>query len=88
MSMKQLMNLPTIALFCYLSRLLYTGASIGDSFTVIGLSALYTAWLYLESKKEVLVNKAIIDRVVELEEALRITKTQVDGLKLGSQLRR
>lgn len=88
MSLKSLMNLPSIALFCYLGRLLYTGASIGDSFAIIGLSALYAGWLYLETKKEIPVNKAIVDRVVELEEALRLTKTQVDGLKLGSQLRR
>lgn len=86
--MKSLMNAPTIALFCYLSRLLYTGASIGDSFVLIGLSALYAGWLHLESKKDIPINKAILDRIVELEDALKITKTQVDGLKLGSQLRR
>lgn len=88
MVMKSLMNVPTVALFCYLGRLLYTGASIGDSLVLTGLAALYAGWTYLEFKKEVPVNKAIIDRIVELEEALKVTKTQVDGLKLGSQLRR
>lgn len=88
MSLKSLMNVPTIALFCYLGRLLYTGASIGDSVVIIGLSSLYAGWVYLESKKEFPVNKAILDRIVELEEALKVTKTQVDGLKLGSHLRR
>lgn len=84
--MKSLLNIPTIVLIAYLTRLLVTGASLGDAMVIIGLSLLYAGNSYLESKREVPANKAILDRIVELEEQNKVIKDHVNGLKLGSHL--
>jgi hypothetical protein len=86
--MKSLMNIPSLVLSAYLIRLLYTGASVGDALVVIGLSALYAGWVYMESKKQVPVNKEIINRIAELEESHKVMKDSVNGLKLVQGLKR
>ncbi len=85
--MKSLLNIPTCVLVSYLVRLIVTGASLGDALVVIGLSALYGGWVYLESKKDIPVNKPIIDRLCDLEEQLKITKDNLANMKLSTQLK-
>lgn len=86
--MKKLVSFPALILSAFLIRLLVTGASIGDSLVIIGLASLYASWSYFESKKETPVNKAILDRVVDLEEIVKSTKETVNSLKLGANLKR
>ncbi len=69
--MKYLLNLAPIALSTYLIRLLITGATIGDSLTIIGLSSLYAFFLFLESKKQVPVNDDVWNRIIELEDRVK-----------------
>lgn len=82
--MKSLINLPSIALLCYLGRVVYLGASIGDALCLFSLSALYAGWIYHDAQRAIPVNKAILDRLVDLEEASKVTNTKIDGLKLTS----
>lgn len=86
--MKLLLNLPPITLGAYLIRILATGASVGDSLVIIGLSALYGWFLYTESKKETPVNKQYLDRLIDIEEQVKLNKETVNAFKLGNQLRR
>lgn len=79
---------PVVVLSLFLIRPIYSGASIGDAFVIIGLAALYAGHYYLESKKEPVANKALLDRLVDLEEQVRITKDVVNGVKLSSTFRR
>lgn len=86
--MRSHFNLPSIILASYLSRLLYTGASVGDALVIIGLSGLYAGYVYLDNKKQPQANKDLWDRVVALEEQLKIAKDKVNALSLASGLRK
>lgn len=79
---KLFFNLAPTALSLYLIRLLITGASIGDSLTIIGLASLYAYFLFLESKKEVPVNKQYWDRLVELEERVKGQQDNLNALTI------
>lgn len=78
----KLLNLAPYALGTYLVRLLITGASLGDSFTLIGLSGLYAYFLFLESKKQVPVNKEIWDRLIALEEKSKTHQDNFNALQI------
>lgn len=80
--MKLLLNLAPVALLSYLVRILVTGASVGDSLSIIGLSALYAFFLFLESKKEVPVNKQYWDRLLELEERVKGHHDSISSLNI------
>jgi hypothetical protein len=86
--MQKHLNLPTLILSSFLIRLLVLGAGIGEALVIIGLSALYGYHLLLESKKQTPVNKEIVDRIVELEEQLSITKNKVNAINLASSMKR
>jgi hypothetical protein len=82
--MKYLLNLAPGLLGAYLIRLLVTGASVGDSIVIIGLSALYAFFLDLERKKQVPINKPFHDRLVELEEKVKIQQDQIGAFNIKS----
>lgn len=86
--MEKFLNFPTVILSLFIIRPMILGASIADALVIIGLSALYGFYYYNESKKEPIANKALVDRIVELEEQSRITKESVHSLKLGVGLKR
>jgi hypothetical protein len=86
--MKKAINLPAIALVAYLTRLLVTGASIGDAIFAVALCALYGFWCFTELKRQVPVNKAIMDRICDLEEQLKVTKEKVNSFHLGHYLKK
>lgn len=86
--MQKLLNLPTLVLLAFLVRLLITGASIGESIVCLGLCALYSFHLYLDSKKIPVANKELIDRIVSLEESLQSTREKVSALGMGASMRR
>lgn len=79
---KLLLNLAPGLLGAYLIRLLVTGASVGDSLTIIGLSSLYAFFLFLESKKQTPVNKQYWDRLVELEERVKLHNDNFSALQI------
>jgi hypothetical protein len=80
--------LPAGLLTSYLIRLLVTGASIGDAIVIISLSTLYAGWVWLESKKQVPVNKEIQDRIVELEEQVKVAKDKINSVAIAASFRR
>lgn len=75
-------NLAPFVLSAYIIRLLITGASIGDALALIGLSALYSYFLFLESKKEIPVNKQYWDRFIELEERVKSNQENLNSLQV------
>lgn len=86
--MKKILNFPLLILLAFIIRPLINGVSLGDAVVILGLSCLYAAYYYFESKKEPIANKELLNRVVELEEQIRITKDIVHSVKLGSSLRK
>lgn len=80
--------LPSISLIAYLIRLLITGASIGDALVMIGLSSLYFAIYYYKGHIEEPVNKEIQDRIVELEEQVKVSKDKMNAIVLTSSFKR
>lgn len=86
--MEKYLNFPILILSAFIARPLIYGASLGDALVIIGLSALYASQSYLQSKKEPVANKALVDRIVELEEQVRITKENITSVKLGVSLKR
>lgn len=86
--MEKYLNFPIVILSAFIIRLLITGAGLGDSLVIIGLSSLYAFNCYLQYKQEPVANKELINRVVELEEQVRITKENISSVKLGVSLKR
>jgi nitrogen regulatory protein PII-like uncharacterized protein len=86
--MKSYLNLPTLILISFLIRLLIMGASIGDALVIIALSSLYGFFYFIESKKEPEANKELKDRIVELEEQVKIVKDKAASLSLASSFKR
>jgi len=84
LKMVNYLNLPSLLLTSLLIRTLIFGASIGDAIALIALSALYGYHYYLQSKKQVPVNKEILDRIVQIEESLKDTKSKVGALAIAS----
>lgn len=86
--MEKHLKFPPLILLSFLIRLLITGASIGDALVMIALCSVYAGYLYLESKKDPIANKSLVDRIVEIEEQVKLNKEVVHSLKLGSSLKR
>ena len=76
--------LPQVLLSSLLIKCLITGSSIGDALGLIGLASLVGFNLYLDVKREIPVNKEIKDRLLELEESVRETKSKVSAIVLSS----
>lgn len=86
--MEKYLNFPVLILTAFIIRPIYFGASIGDALVIIGLSGLYAAYYYLQSVKQPIANKDLIDRIVYLEEQLQLTRESVNSMRLGSSLKR
>lgn len=86
--MNKLLNLPTLLIISFLIRILINGATIGEAIVMLALSALYAGFYYLDYKKEPEANKEIRNKIVELEEQLKITKDKVNSVALGINLRK
>jgi hypothetical protein len=82
--MLKLLNFFNIAVGVLLVRILYLGASVGDSFALIGLCGLYGYFLFLESKKEVPANKELKEKVNALQEELKQLQDKVGSLKMSN----
>lgn len=82
--MSKLLNFFSVTIAILLCRILMLGASIGDSFSLIGLCALYAYYLYLESKKEIPANKELKTKVNDLEAELKSLQDKVGSLKLSN----
>ncbi len=50
--MKKYLNFPLLILSAFIVRPLLHGAGLGDALVIIGLSALYGAYYYLDLKRE------------------------------------
>ena len=86
--MEKYLNFPLLILSAFLIRPIYSGASIGDALVLISLSSLYGVYYYLENKKSPVANQELINRIVELEESIRITKESIHSIKLGTSFKR
>lgn len=86
--MEKYVNLPTFLILALLSRILVTGASIGESIALLSLSGLYSYFLFLESKKSPKANQELWNRVIELEEQLKLTRDKVNTVHLSSVMKR
>lgn len=80
--------LPPAILISFLIRLLITGASVGDSIVMIALCGLYAGHLYMESKKQVPVNKEIVDKINQLEELMNKTRDKVNTVAFSHGLKK
>lgn len=63
-------------------------SSIGTSIASLGLAALYGFSLFLQTKKEPIANKDLIDRIVSLEEKLSTTNNKLGAISLSNQFQR
>lgn len=80
--------LPTIVLIALLCRILVTGAGVGEALALLALSGLYGFHLYLNHKKAPKANQELWDRVISLEEQIKITKEKVSAVQIGNSLKR
>lgn len=72
------------SLSAFLIKALILGAMPGDAVISIFLMILLGYALFLEEKKEPVVNKDVKDRLVEIETSLAETKSKVSAITLGS----
>lgn len=80
--------LPELVLVCFITRLLVTGASVGDALALFSICLVYAGHRYLKHIKEPVANKDLWDRVASLEDQFKSTKDAVNSIKLGTQLKR
>ncbi len=86
--MKKYNNLPTVILLAFASRMVITGASIGDSITMLALSGLFGFYHFIESNREPIVNKEIKDRLDTLKKSHSNVKDRVNSYSFGSSLKK
>lgn len=82
--MRSFFNLPTLLLTSLVIKCLYSGTGLGEALALLSLSALYAGQKWLELQQQIPVNKAILDRLVEVEEQVRVAKDSLNGLKIAS----
>jgi len=80
-------HIPLVLLSSILLKTAILGSSLSDAIIIIGLIALFSFHLLLESKREPEANKDIKNRLLELEEQVKDTKSSVNAMKIGSQFR-
>lgn len=85
--MKERLHLPSILLVSFLIKVLIKGAEFSDAIILTALSSLYFGTYYFKGHKDEPVNKTILDRMVELEEQLRVIKDKTSSV-LFSTLRK
>lgn len=80
-------DIPTSLLVCYLARLLYFGASIGDAIALAALTGLFAFTQHLTYKKEPDINAEIKTELELVKKELTETKNKVNVVALGTQMR-
>ncbi len=85
--MKEL-NIPILLLLSVLVRVLALGAGFGEALVLIALVSLYGFWIYLESKKQVPVNKDILERIIFIEEKLQLTQDKINSIVISTHFKR
>jgi hypothetical protein len=85
---KNFTYLPPILLSLYTCRLLILGAHIADGVVLTALACLYGVWLYLEHIKEPEANVELKERLLQVEESMKVTSQKVNAINLGTSLRR
>lgn len=83
----KLLNFPLIILSFFLIRLLITGASIGDSIVLLGLSGLYGFYYHNESKKEPEINEEFKKKIAVMQNELDSIKNVQNTIKISSQIK-
>lgn len=86
--MSKYLNLPSFLILSFIIRLLIVGAGIGEALVAIALSGLYGFYYYLESKKEPIANKDLLERLLALEDQIKTTREKVNSITLASHLKR
>ncbi len=81
-------NIPIFLLLSILLRVLALGAGLGEALVLIALTSLYGFWIYLESKKQVPVNKDILERIIFIEEKMQLTQDKLNSIVIGSHFKR
>ena len=82
--MKQLANLPAVALSAVIIKSLITGISLGSALTIVGLAALYGGYYYFESKKEDPINDVVKKELKQLQDELKVVQAALQSQKLGT----
>ena len=80
--MKRFVNLPCFLLLSYTTKVLITGASIGDAIGLIALSTLAGWWFYLDENREPDINEKAKADVLKLAQELDLIKSSLSSLKL------
>lgn len=80
--------LPAILLPAFLIKSTIFGIDFAQAIVLIGLMALYAGWFYFEHAKEPEANKEIKNRLVDLEEQLKLQKDKVNAITLSAGLRK
>lgn len=80
--------LPSGLLVALVIKVLVTGASIGDSFCMLGLAAFAGFHYYIESKKEKSINEEFKLEQIKVRVELEQIKSAMQSMKLLGGLRR
>lgn len=68
--------------------MLILGASIGDAIAIMALAGLVAFDNHITSKKQPIANKDILDRLIAVEEQIKVTKESVHSIRLGGALKK
>lgn len=79
-------DIPTTLLICYLARLLYFGASIGDAIALTALTGLFGFIHFLNYKKEPEINAVVKQDIEALRREVEDCKKTVGVFKLGTRM--
>lgn len=82
--MKEILNLPAIALSAVVIQSLIMGISLGNALSIVGLAALYGVYYYFESKKEAPINESVKKELKTLQEEVNVMKAALQSQKLGT----
>lgn len=80
--------LPIAFLIAFLSKIIISGTNLSDSLVLIALCGLYGYFYFLETKRQVPVNKSILDTLEKLETQNKAITERVNALSLVSGLSR
>ncbi len=78
---------PLIGAGLVLTRILVTGASIGESLVLSALTAAFCFIYLTESRKEPVVNEIIHKKVENLEAGLLEVKSNLSSMRAGQSLK-
>lgn len=77
----------TLLLPIFLIKTTFLHGGLADALIIAALAGLFCFYLYLESKKEPVANKDLIDRIIYLETQTVEMKSKVSAIQIGNQFR-